>query len=165
MADADRPEGERPSLIQHDLEAQARDERRNAVTTYVCPECGGTMWQIDQGGLLQFRCHTGHIYSPEVLIFQKSEQVEATLWSCIRLLTEKAVLTRQLANRMREKGDAARGGEVDALAETDEKYIRLIQDNILMRDPSPIAQGNLLLEKMLEDAKQQAQPSRPTDER
>ena len=75
------------------------------------------------------------------------------------------MLTRQLANRMREKGDAARGGEVDALAETDEKYIRLIQDNILMRDPSPIAQGNLLLEKMLEDAKQQAQPSRPTDER
>ena len=32
-----------------------------------------------------------------------------------------------------------------------------------MHDPSPIAQGNLLLEKLLDDARQPSQPPRPPD--
>ncbi len=155
--DANPLGNEEPVVIHDDLEAQAHNQRANAMAAYVCPECGGVMWQMNQGPVFQFQCHTGHIYSPEVLIFQKSEQVEATLWTCVRLLTEKAVLTRQLANRMRENGDEAKAIETDTLAEMDEKTMHLIRDNILMRDPTPIAQGSMLLEKMLDDAKQQAQ--------
>ena len=46
---------------------------------------------------------------------EQNQRPNAMLWACIRLLTEKAVLTRQLAHRTREQGDAARADEIDTL--------------------------------------------------
>ena len=33
-----------------------------------CPECGGALWQLDDPGLVRFRCHVGHAYNGEVLL-------------------------------------------------------------------------------------------------
>ncbi len=76
--------------IADDFAEQARDQRANELTVYTCPDCGGVMWQAEAGPPIRFRCHVGHSYSPEVLLGQKSGELEGALWSCVRLLREKA---------------------------------------------------------------------------
>jgi two-component system, chemotaxis family, protein-glutamate methylesterase/glutaminase len=40
-------------------------ERIGTRTTYTCPECNGTLWQVQTDELPRFRCHVGHAYAAE----------------------------------------------------------------------------------------------------
>jgi two-component system chemotaxis response regulator CheB len=35
---------------------------------FTCPDCGGTLWQSQDGDLFQFQCHVGHRYSGDSLV-------------------------------------------------------------------------------------------------
>jgi two-component system chemotaxis response regulator CheB len=127
-------------IIQQDLAEQAQDQRNGQTAVVVCPDCGGVLWQLNQGRLVQFQCHTGHKWSPEVLLVQKTEELENALWSCVRMLTEKAILTRQTAARLREAGDEDRARRVEEQAELDQRHIHLIRDLILQTNDNPMSQ-------------------------
>jgi two-component system chemotaxis response regulator CheB len=120
-----------PHLVRRDITAQERDERSGETTVYTCPECGGTLWQVDHQGLVQFNCHVGHAYAPESLLGQMSEEVEAALWRCVRMLTEKATLTRQLAGRLRAAGQEAQAARVAEQAHLDDRHGQLIRTMVL----------------------------------
>ncbi len=64
----DNAEENLPTLIRRDFNAQAHGQRAGETTVYTCPECGGTLWQIDDNGLIQFNCHVGHSYLAETLL-------------------------------------------------------------------------------------------------
>ncbi len=129
-------EEERASaLAMRDIMAQAHGERANETTVFTCPECGGTLWQLNENGLVQFHCHVGHTYSPELLLGQMSEDVEAALWRCVRLLLEKATLTRQFAERMRASGRDEYALRVEDKAELDDRHGQLIRDLLLEGAP------------------------------
>jgi hypothetical protein len=84
--------------IGRDVEAQARGERRSGCgSIYCCPECGGVLWEMSDDGVHFFECHTGHTYSPRLLLRQKTESLESLLFATVRALTEKATLSRQLS--------------------------------------------------------------------
>jgi two-component system chemotaxis response regulator CheB len=34
-------------------------------SVFTCPECGGSLWEINDSGLRRFACHVGHVYSEE----------------------------------------------------------------------------------------------------
>ncbi|HWT02244.1 MAG TPA: chemotaxis protein CheB [Pyrinomonadaceae bacterium] len=63
-------------------------EKLGKLTTYTCPECHGSLWELREGGMLRFRCHTGHALSAESMVAEQSEQLEAALWSALRALEE-----------------------------------------------------------------------------
>jgi hypothetical protein len=137
--------------IRHDLETQARNlPRSGAGSIYSCPECGGVLWQVDEGSGVPdgFACHTGHTYGPELLLRLKSLALEAGLYVVLRTLTEKATLTRQLAAAGLPEGGAERA-RVEALAELDERNAELIRRALLEADPCPTDQA-LLVEEALE---------------
>ena len=69
-----------------------------------CPACGGALWESSAGGLLHFRCRTGHAYSPESLEAEQSESLEAALWAALRSLEENSALARRMAERLNDKG-------------------------------------------------------------
>jgi two-component system chemotaxis response regulator CheB len=138
MTDDERVE----SVIAVDFAEQAHDERIEETTVYTCPDCGGVMWQDGHGQTLRFRCHTGHAYTPEILLSQKSEEFEAALWASLRLLKEKATLTRQMAARTPVGGNGEQTGRAARIAEQaelDEQYVRRIQE-ILEAMPNPADQ-------------------------
>ncbi len=129
------------SVIRRDMTAQARDERSAAVTVYTCPECGGTLWQVDQGGLTRFHCHVGHSYGAEVLLEQMAEEVENALWRVVRLLEEKATLTRQFAGRMRAYGQESPAAVVEEQAKLDDYHGQTIRTTLLEELSTPAMQA------------------------
>src|SRR5262245_23907549 len=42
-----------------------------APSAFVCPECGGALWEMEQRKLLRFRCHVGHVFTGETLVEQQ----------------------------------------------------------------------------------------------
>jgi two-component system chemotaxis response regulator CheB len=88
-----------------DLQEQARSGRPGEVSVYTCPECGGCLWQSDEEKLVRFRCHVGHAYESETLLADRSEALEAALWTAVHMLREKSVLAGQMANWARDTGN------------------------------------------------------------
>lgn len=71
---------------------------------YTCPECGGSLWEVGDGGP-RFRCHNGHAYSLKTLVSEQSIQVEAALWAGLRRLEESERLARRMASEARSRGN------------------------------------------------------------
>ncbi|WP_417582965.1 chemotaxis protein CheB [Nitrincola sp.] len=56
---------------------------------YNCPDCGGVLWQMTEGKLLRYRCHTGHAFTSSVLLAQQTVKIEETLWVALRMFEER----------------------------------------------------------------------------
>src|SRR5215213_8303800 len=142
------------AVVAADFSEQASDGRAEETTIYTCPDCGGVLWQDGAGARLRFRCHVGHAYAPELLLSQKSEELEAALWSSLRLLKEKATLTRQLATRTRAGGNGGRhvrmAEGIEEQAERDARYARSIQE-LLETMPSPLDQTAVVLQTLAQE--------------
>lgn len=78
--------------------------RDGAPSGYACPECHGALWEVDEGGLLRFRCRVGHAYSFENLLAAQGSSMDAALWAAYRALEERAALTERMGARMEERG-------------------------------------------------------------
>jgi two-component system chemotaxis response regulator CheB len=77
------------------------DIRVGKPSVFGCPECGGVLWEIHQGGLLRFRCRVGHAYTAQHLKAEQRQVIESALWAALRALEERASLFRRLAARAR----------------------------------------------------------------
>src|SRR5690606_26924000 len=54
-----------------------------------CPDCGGVLWQVTEGELLRYRCHTGHAFTSSALLAQQTVKIEETLWVALRMFEER----------------------------------------------------------------------------
>ena len=66
-------------------------------SAFACPECHGVLRQLNEGGRLRFRCHTGHAYSAESLLADLRDHIEVELWNAIRAMQEGDLLMRAMA--------------------------------------------------------------------
>jgi two-component system chemotaxis response regulator CheB len=130
-----------PDIAEHDMRRQVRGERGGEVSVFTCPECGGTLWQVDESAMPRFRCHVGHAYNGEVLLAEQTDALEAALWTAVRTFREKSVLSRQLASNERARGDAAAAARFDEQAGQAEQFGSLILRHVL--DVGPQADGGL----------------------
>ena len=79
-------------------------ERFGPPSGLTCPDCGGALWEIAEQGLVRYRCHVGHQYSPDALESSHHTKVEAALWTAIRILEEHADMKLRLAERASDAG-------------------------------------------------------------
>lgn len=96
-------------MTEHELEAMAMDvkqmeddDRPGTSSPYSCPECGGVLWEIDDEGLLRFRCRVGHAFSLQGVMAEQAEATEKALWMALKTLEERGSLLRRMirnANR------------------------------------------------------------------
>ncbi|PWU11469.1 MAG: chemotaxis protein CheB [Terriglobia bacterium] len=68
-------------------------------TSFSCPDCNGTLWELQDGNLLRYQCRVGHAYTWESVVEAESDAVERALWSAVRTLEESAALSRRVAQR------------------------------------------------------------------
>jgi two-component system chemotaxis response regulator CheB len=97
---------------------------------FTCPECGGTLWEQQEGDLLRFRCRVGHAYSTESLLADQREALEAALWGAVVALEERADLATRLARRMEERGRAHRAGRYTREAADARRRAALVREAI-----------------------------------
>lgn len=110
------------------MEDNARDIYEiGKPSAYVCPECGGTLFRIQEGKPKRYRCRTGHAYSEATLIAEETSATEDKLWAGMRALREYAdLLKRQAKEHDREAAHSKRLLEVAAQAEDQANQIREI---------------------------------------
>lgn len=75
-------------------------------SAYTCPECNGTLWEVQDGGLLRFACRVGHSFSADSMIEDQGESAERALWAALRALEERADLAERMTRRAEERGHA-----------------------------------------------------------
>jgi two-component system chemotaxis response regulator CheB len=64
---------------------EEEDERwMGKPSAFTCPDCNGTLWEVEDGNLLRFRCRVGHSYSGDGVRAGYNESVEAALWASAR---------------------------------------------------------------------------------
>ncbi|RKH52501.1 chemotaxis protein CheB [Corallococcus llansteffanensis] len=105
---------------------------------FSCPDCGGVLFEMDEDGLLRFRCRTGHGYTGEALSGSQQHHLDAALWAALRALEESAALSRRMAGRARERNhlhSAERFGERARAAEAQVELLR----RAVLAGPSPAA--------------------------
>jgi two-component system, chemotaxis family, protein-glutamate methylesterase/glutaminase len=101
---------------------------------FSCPDCNGVLWQLREGGLERYRCRVGHAWSPEGLLTQQSEALEAALWVALRSLEERAALARRLADPARRRGHSITATRFEEQAAEAQQAARLVRDLLLNRD-------------------------------
>lgn len=66
-------------------------------STFTCPECQGTLWELHEQQPQRFRCHTGHSFTAPILGELQHEKAEDAIWAAVRALQEKEQLFLSLA--------------------------------------------------------------------
>lgn len=74
------------------------------LALFVCPDCGGNLWESAEGGVVTYRCRVGHAYSIEALASENGAALERALWTALRALEERAAMSRRVARRLAERG-------------------------------------------------------------
>jgi two-component system chemotaxis response regulator CheB len=90
----------------YDVVEGATDALRHVETLgppsfFVCPECGGALWEFKEDQFIRYRCHVGHGFTAELLRDGQMNNVEGSIWQAIQRLEEKAALCRHFANESR----------------------------------------------------------------
>jgi two-component system chemotaxis response regulator CheB len=117
------------------LEEMPSGENPGQPSAFACPECHGALWEVEEGGLLRFRCRVGHAYTADALRVAMTETTEDALWVAMRALEEKAEIYRRLAvrsaSRMRAQYQEQAGG-FDQHAKTIRKM--LLESQVMMEE-------------------------------
>jgi two-component system chemotaxis response regulator CheB len=125
-------EGGYPVSDQLDLEVQIVEgldshpevlDRIGTPSYFTCPECHGTLWEMQEREFPRFRCRTGHVFSAESMLAEHNVSLEATLWAAVRSLEESTTLSLRLAEQARlrnhltvERKFASKADETDRQA-------------------------------------------------
>ena len=101
--DANDPE-QSMAEVEGAIDAWHDGHSTEVASGFVCPLCGGGIWQSLEGSLPRYRCHTGHVFSPESFSAAQAELLEATLWRSVSMLEQRIALYCQLAGQAEVRG-------------------------------------------------------------
>jgi|tagenome__1003787_1003787.scaffolds.fasta_scaffold20953091_1 two-component system chemotaxis response regulator CheB len=82
----------------------AEQAQRGEIAPFACPDCGGTLWETEEGGTASYRCRVGHAFTMNSLVARHVDTLERTLWSAYRALEERAAMSRRVARRLGDHG-------------------------------------------------------------
>jgi hypothetical protein len=130
------------------------DAPSEAGTRFTCPDCGGGIYEVAEGGLARLRCSVGHAYSPESFTAEHGRELERALSTASRTLDDRAVLLERMAVRAKGNGQprSAAGFEREAHAAREHALVirqsmQRFDDSVLViaeREDRAPPRGNVL---------------------
>jgi two-component system, chemotaxis family, protein-glutamate methylesterase/glutaminase len=73
------------------------------ASNVTCPDCGGTVYDINDGGILRYRCFTGHSFTEKTLVRKQQKSLESTLWVALRIMEERKKMLEKISSRFSYK--------------------------------------------------------------
>ncbi len=101
------------------------------ATGYICPECGGALWEVDEAGVKRYRCRIGHAYSTDSLVVEQGSAIEAALWTALRSLEERSGLLRRIGERAVMAGNRAVAASFERRAQDADRQAEIIRAGVL----------------------------------
>ncbi len=103
------------------------DVEAGIPSVFACPDCGGVLWEVQEGEIVRYRCRIGHKYSVDGLDERQQIHLEDALWSALRALDENAELSARLAERSKRRGLTAAARRLEARAEASRAQSELVR--------------------------------------
>jgi two-component system chemotaxis response regulator CheB len=95
-----------------------------------CPACGGVMSQLERRPPLRFRCQVGHSYTAEALATEKEGTVDEAVRVALRIMEERAVLIRKMADEARRSGLDAAANSYEQRVEESRAYAQTLRQAV-----------------------------------
>jgi len=103
-------------------------------SSFTCPECSGSLWEVRDSNPPYFRCHTGHAYTAQGLNSAQDMAIEEAVWAAIRALHEKQMLLHRLAGQAASANRDAAVQEHVATAETVARHAEILRRVVARHD-------------------------------
>ena len=87
------------AIAAQELGGMATNQRLGQPSQFACPECHDVLWEIDDDGLVRYRCHAGHAFTAEAVQADQGRRTEELLWNLLRSHQERAALAERMAAR------------------------------------------------------------------
>jgi two-component system chemotaxis response regulator CheB len=117
------------------------EDRLGELSVFTCPECHGPLWEIEDGDMLRYRCHTGHAFTPDAMMEAQSVEADEILWSLLRAHQQRAEFTRRMAEREMKRDRSAlarqlreRAKEYESDAEVIERILESRRGTVAAND-------------------------------
>ena len=121
-------------------------------SSFSCPDCGGVLFELDDHGLLRYRCRTGHGYTAKALTVSQQSALDGALWAALRALEESASLSRRMARRAHERNHTHSARRYEERARATQEQAELVR-RLVLDSPSKPPAEELLEELPEEDAR------------
>ncbi|HVT54975.1 MAG TPA: chemotaxis protein CheB [Xanthobacteraceae bacterium] len=103
------------------------EEKLGLPSPFTCPDCGGTLWEIEDGDLLRYRCHVGHAYTADAVLLGQNSEVEHMLEGLQRANQERAALARRMAEKERDRKNKRLADLLDSRADEYEQNAEIVR--------------------------------------
>lgn len=123
-----------PEVLQNEWEISlgAPDSLQRLKTigvpsTFVCPDCGGTLFELNDKNPIRYRCHTGHAFTLRHLASAQEQVTDSALWTSLRTMQEKEAVLRRLAKSVAGEEAADINREAEELATASAALRRVLE--------------------------------------
>jgi two-component system chemotaxis response regulator CheB len=115
------------SALELSMDPNEQQQQIGRLAPLTCPECHGAMYEIEEGGFLRYRCHTGHAFTAKVLRAEQAEAWERSLYNALRAQEEQLALVRRMADEARRAGAAYSAEDLERRAKSYEEGAEIIR--------------------------------------
>jgi two-component system chemotaxis response regulator CheB len=118
-----------PQRASDDAAPPPHEKRGNVASGFTCPNCHGSVWELDDGGHPRIECRVGHAFSVDAFLGEQAVALEEAIWSAINALEERAMTLRRFSTRFE---GAPRRLQINYLerAETVERQAALLREGL-----------------------------------
>ncbi|TGT74854.1 chemotaxis protein CheB [bacterium M00.F.Ca.ET.159.01.1.1] len=102
-------------------------DRFGELSVFTCPECHGPLWEIEDGDMLRYRCHTGHAFTADAVMEAQAIETDEMLWSLLRAHQQRAEFARRMAEREKMRHCAELASQFGARAKEYEADAAVIE--------------------------------------
>jgi hypothetical protein len=97
------------------------DQPTNGASGFVCPRCGGALWERRDGASASYECRIGDRFSEAEVWIEHSVARNQALLTAARALAENAALARRIASSAEARGDTAVATRLEAEAQEEDR--------------------------------------------
>jgi len=106
-------------------------------SSFACPDCHGTLWEVRDSRPKRYRCHTGHAFTARTLQETMATASDEATWSALRSLQERELLLQDMILAHRAEGDEVSAARLETASKRLSRQVASIHA-LLEQSPEPL---------------------------